>query len=54
MEHCRRNHKLLPSSTFCKEPVVRVWTNVFRVEEDFEIETGIYKATYSYRTEIIY
>jgi hypothetical protein len=41
MEHCRRNHKLLPSSTFCNG--TGVWTNVFRVEEDFEIETGICK-----------
>jgi hypothetical protein len=31
MERCRRKHKL------------RVWINVFRVEEDFGIRTGIYK-----------
>jgi hypothetical protein len=43
MERCRRNHKLLPSSTFCYGTGIRVWTNVFRVEEDFEIETGICK-----------
>jgi hypothetical protein len=43
MERCRRNHKLLPSSTFCNETGIQVWTNVFRVEEDFEIETGILK-----------
>jgi hypothetical protein len=43
MERCRRNHKLLPSSTFCNGTGIRVWTNVFRVEEDFEIETGICK-----------
>ena len=43
MERCRRNNKLLPSSTFCNVTGIRVWTNVFRVEEDFEIETGICK-----------
>ena len=41
MEGCRRNHKLLPSSTYCKGIGNRVWTSIFRVEEDFEIETGI-------------
>ena len=43
MQQCRRRHKLLPSSAFCKGAGNRVWTNVFRVEEDFEIETGICK-----------
>jgi hypothetical protein len=42
MERCRRKHKLLPSST-CKGVGNRVWINVFRVEEDFGIRTGIYK-----------
>ena len=43
MEHCRNKHKhkLLPSSTYCKSRDNPVWTSVFRVEEDFEIETGI-------------
>jgi len=40
MQRCRRKHKLLPSSTFCKEPGNRVWTNVFRVEADLEIKAG--------------
>ena len=40
MELCGIKHKLLPSSTFCKEIGNRVWTNVFRVEKDFEIEAG--------------
>ena len=40
MQRCRRKHKLLPSSTFCKGVGVRTWTNVFRIEEDFEIKTG--------------
>ena len=40
MKRCRRNHKLLPSSTYCKEIGYPVWTNVFRVEDDFEIRTG--------------
>jgi hypothetical protein len=40
MQRCRRKHKLLPSSTFCKAFGVRTWTNVFRIEEDFEIKTG--------------
>jgi hypothetical protein len=44
MERCGRKHKLLPSSTYCKEAHANpVWTSVFRVEEDFEIETGICK-----------
>jgi hypothetical protein len=43
MKRCRRNHKLLPSSTYCLEQGHRVWTNVFRVEDDFEFRTGIYK-----------
>jgi hypothetical protein len=38
---CRTKHKLLPSSTYCSEQGYRIWTNVFRVEEDLEIETGI-------------
>ena len=37
MERCRRNHKLLPSSTYCKDIGNQVWTNVFRV---LEIKTG--------------
>ena len=41
MEHCRNKQKLLPSSTYCKAGGNPVWTSVFRVEEDFEIETGI-------------
>ena len=41
MKRCRRNHKQLPSSTYCKGLGNRVWTNVFRVEDDFEIRTGI-------------
>jgi hypothetical protein len=40
MQRCRRKHKLLPSSTFCRGIGNLVWTNVFRVEEDFEINTG--------------
>ena len=40
MQRCRRKNKLLPSSTFCKGQGNPVWTNVFRVEEDFEIKTG--------------
>ena len=40
MKRCRRRHKLLPSSTFCKEIGNYVWINVFRVEEDFQIKTG--------------
>lgn len=43
MQRCRRKLKLLPSSTFCKEIGINVWTNVFRVEENFEIQTGICK-----------
>ena len=46
MERCRRNHKLLPSSTFCNGTGVRVWTNVFRVEEDFvqsQTQVPLYK-----------
>ena len=41
MQRCRQKHKLLPSSTYCKEFGIHVWTNVFRVEDDFEIQTGI-------------
>jgi hypothetical protein len=41
MERCRIKHKLLPSSSYCNAN--SVWTSVFRVEEDFEIETGICK-----------
>jgi len=41
MQQCRKKHKQLPSSTFCKGLGSPVWTNVFRVEEDFEIKTGI-------------
>ena len=40
MYRCRTQHKLLPSSTYCKGLGVHVWTNMFRVEEDFEIKTG--------------
>ena len=40
MQRCRRKHKLLPSSTYCKGLGSRVWINVFRVEEDLEIKTG--------------
>ena len=40
MKRCRRKHKLLPSSTYCKGVGNRVWINVFRVEEDLEIKTG--------------
>ena len=40
VQRCRRKHKLLPSSTFCKGIGYRVWTNVFRVEDVFEIKTG--------------
>ena len=40
MQSCRRKHKLLPSSTFCRGLGDRGWTNVFRVEEVFEIKTG--------------
>ena len=40
MQRCRRKHKLLPSSTFCKKTGNRVWTNVFRIEEVFEIKSG--------------
>jgi hypothetical protein len=43
MERCEKIHKLLPSSTFCEVPGIQVWTNVFRVEEDFDIKTGISK-----------
>jgi hypothetical protein len=40
MQRCRRKHKLLPSSTFCRGIGNRAWINVFRVEEVFEIKTG--------------
>ena len=40
MQRCRTKHKLLPSSTYCLGIGNKVWTNVFRVEEDFEIKTG--------------
>jgi hypothetical protein len=40
MQRCRRNHTLLPSSIFCNDVGIKSWTNVFRVEEDFEIKTG--------------
>ena len=40
MQRCRRKHKLLQSSTFCRRHNINVWTNVFRVEEDLEIKTG--------------
>ena len=40
MQRCRVNNKLLPSSAYCKGIGNRVWTNVVRVEEDFEIKTG--------------
>ena len=40
MQRCRRKHKLLPSSTFCRGNGNPVWTNVLRVEEVFEIKTG--------------
>jgi hypothetical protein len=40
MQQCRRNQKLLPSSTFCKGSGINGWTNMFRIEEDFEIKTG--------------
>jgi hypothetical protein len=44
MERCGRKHKLLPSSTYCKEAHANpVWTSVFQVKENFEIETGICK-----------
>jgi hypothetical protein len=40
MQRCRRKHKLLPSSTFCRGIGNRAWINVLRVEEVFEIKTG--------------
>jgi hypothetical protein len=40
MQRCRRKQKLLPSSTFCERIGILVWTNVFRVEDEFEIKTG--------------
>ena len=40
MQQCRRKQKLLPSSTFCKGIGINGWTNMFRIEEDFEIKTG--------------
>jgi hypothetical protein len=40
MKRCRNKKKLLPSSTYCSKLMQRVWTNVFRVEEVFEIKTG--------------
>jgi hypothetical protein len=40
VQRCRRNHKLLPSSTYCRGINIRVWINVFRVEEDPEIKSG--------------
>jgi hypothetical protein len=40
MQRCRRKHKLLPSSAFCRGTGNRVWTNVFRAEKDFKIKTG--------------
>jgi len=43
MKRCRAKDKLLPSSTYCRGLGSRVWTNVFRVEEDLEIKTGICK-----------
>ena len=39
MQRCRRKHKLLPSSTYCRGLNNRVWINVFRVEEDLEIKS---------------
>ena len=43
MQRCRAKNKLLPSSTYCTGIGKRIWTNVFRVEDDFEIKTGICK-----------
>jgi hypothetical protein len=40
MKRCRSEQKLLPSSTFCKVNGINVWTNMFRIEEDFEIKAG--------------
>ena len=40
VQRCRRKHKLLPSSTYCRGINIRVWINVFRVEEDPEIKSG--------------
>lgn len=40
MQRCQTNHKLLPSSTYCFGIGKIVWTNVFRIEEDLEINTG--------------
>ena len=40
VHRCRTKHKLLPSSTYCKGLGIQVWTNMFRVDEDFEIKTG--------------
>jgi hypothetical protein len=40
VQRCRRKHKLLPSSTYCRGLNNRVWINVFRVEEDLEIKSG--------------
>ena len=40
MKRCRAKDKLLPSSTYCFGNGNLIWTNVFRVEEDFEIKTG--------------
>jgi len=40
MKRCRRKKKLLPSSTYCNNSGIHVWTNVFRIEEDLEIKTG--------------
>ena len=40
VQRCRRKHKLLPSSTYCRGLSYRVWINVFRVEEDLEIKSG--------------
>ena len=40
VQRCRRKHKLLPSSAYCNGSGNPFWTNVFRVEENFEIKTG--------------
>jgi hypothetical protein len=40
VQRCRRKHKLLPSSTYCRGLNNRVWIHVFRVEEDLEIKSG--------------
>ena len=40
MQRCRSKNKLLPSSAYCFGNGNLVWTNMFRLEDVFEIKTG--------------